>query len=509
MIELSDNLYKLVTDYYNNTTSIKLNRENISYEHLINIKELKIKKEDVAFLKYFSGLESLEINSFPSITDEELRKILLSCPNLTKIFISEQAALMEVDLSGFSNLKEINIISCMNLKKIFGLENIDLSKLVFYDNKSFENYDCLFEYIVNRHNIYCEFDVSQYFDLCRYLFEKKLDLNCLTTIKWIEYLGLRKKAYYMYDKDELDGIRDIVLNIISKYIFKNDSEIEKFGILYRWIVKNIVFVNEDDCTDGNLKNNIYESLCTLSGGRLTYAKVFQMFLSAVGIRSSIVYSLGALDDIGKFNGEQVYSLVGLSDYALLRVSLNDRYYYLDIAWDSLVYKNKYYDALRLFLVSKEELMLRHRLVGEGNILKSYSYHGDDSDDLNVFSESRIQYVDAMFNKIRMYDANIDGIMTNISFCTNELNTLKENCLTLKENDNDNIIKLNHELEFQEKELLRYVLMRKDIIINYNDSLRTHYLGNYESGSVLILLENEKKYHLISDEIFNLLKIVLN
>ena len=112
----------------------------------------------------------------------------------------------------------------------------------------------------------------------------------------------------------------------------------KFGVLYSWMINNMKFVNEDDPEGENLNliSNVNKVFSYSRGGRLSMAKAFQMLLSFVGIKSSVVYSVGATDVIGYFNGEKVCSLLGESDYAVLRVTLDEKDYDCDIAWDALI-----------------------------------------------------------------------------------------------------------------------------------------------------------------------------
>jgi len=214
------------------------------------------------------------------------------------------------------------------------------------------------------------------------LCENDQDKGILDRFTWVESVGLRKYIIHEYTTDEIKSLIQNVTAIVSKYVYVDDGDIERFGILYKWMTSNIEFVNEDDPKNENVEtvSNMYKVFNYRKGGRLSFAKAFQLLLSFAGVKSSVVYSLGALESIGYYNGQKVYSLLGTSDYALLRVSIDERYYYCDIAWDSFVSDYKYFDQLRLFLVSKNELKLRHKFVGEGNIEKSYSYHGDDSDD---------------------------------------------------------------------------------------------------------------------------------
>ena len=237
-----------------------------------------------------------------------------------------------------------------------------------------------------------------------------------------------------------------------------------------------------------------------------------------GIKSSVVYSLGAIDDIGVYNGEKIYSLLGESDYAVLRVTLDDRDYYCDIAWDAVVLENGHYDKLRLFLFSKNELKIRHKFVGEANITNTHSYRGDDSDDLIMFSNDRIKEVEETFDDIERLKPNIDGLGLNIAISKSRIREIKSELDNLDIDSSvykDRVLELDNledKIDLDEAELIRLENARKGIISNYSKILINRYLNIYDGNNdmeVITVMNKKEEIKLISTYMSKLLKICKN
>ncbi len=508
MISLSDSLSEVVRE--------KLHiegKDNTFLENDLNkITSISISKNDIEELKYFSDLEELELVSFPSIDSDDIAKIAAIVPKIKSLKVKEQSALISLNLSYFKELENVCLIHNDNLESIAGLNKV--KRFTFYDNKDFVNVEQIYNVVLNNRDCHIILDIIFYMDIARMLCENDQDKGILDRFTWVESVGLRKYIIHEYTTDEIKSLIQNVTAIVSKYVYVDDGDIERFGILYKWMTSNIEFVNEDDPKNENVEtvSNMYKVFNYRKGGRLSFAKAFQLLLSFAGVKSSVVYSLGALESIGYYNGQKVYSLLGTSDYALLRVSIDERYYYCDIAWDSFVSDYKYFDQLRLFLVSKNELKLRHKFVGEGNIEKSYSYHGDDSDDLIIFANDRIKDVDDLFNDIERVSPSILGAELNSSMIKKEISSIKEKMEDL-ETDSDEYktlkkeLALNEEnLEVEQADLLRFKNMRDGIINSYSSDLKYHYLKfNLEDKDILrSKLEKYHEMYLISDYIFDIL-----
>jgi hypothetical protein len=482
-------------------------------EDLKTVTQIRISRDDLELLKYFPNVSVLDIDLFPSILDEDLIDISNALPNVSSLKIKEQNDLYEIDLSTFTNIKEIALIHNDNLRSFKIVKLLD--RFTFYDNKDFNRCDQIVSYLINNPDAKVTLDIAQYIDTARLIYRLHEDSSLLSRITWVECSGLRKYSMHQFTNDEIVSLMGAISSIASKYIYVSDGEIEKFGILYKWMINNVSFVNEDEPNNESASNinNIYKVFNFRKGGRLSYAKAFQILLSYVGIESTVVYSYGARDEIGYYNGKKVYSLLGDSDYALLRVKLDGRYYYTDVAWDSMISKLNYFDELRLLLISKDELKLRHKLVGEDEITKSYSYNGDDSDDLIVFANDRINEVDKLFTDIERYDSSIYGLEIDSKLIEGRIEKLNKE--KNEPNSSDKTIEgeledLNHDLDENQAELHRINNYKQGIFDSYAEVLKSRYLYNqkYSNEEIKKDLDNRKALFLISDYVYNILVKIL-
>ncbi len=482
---------------------------------LSTIKKISLSKKDLDHLSYLNNVEVLELDSFPSVVNEDIEMIASKLTRLRGLKIKEQNALFNLDLTPLQHLEELCLIHNDNLVNITGLDKI--RRFTFYDNKDFEDIIQIVDFLLNNQNSTITLDVSYYIDIVNILFERNIDVILLSRFTWVESSGLRRYHTYEYTNAELDSMLKVISSVVSKYIYATDGDIEKFGVLYNWMINNIKFVNEDDpkLENINLVSNVNKVFNFGKGGRLSYAKAFQMLLSFAGIKSSVVYSLGAIDDIGTYNGEKIYSLLGESDYAVLRVTLDGRDYYCDVAWDALMLELGYYDKLRLFLFSKNELKIRHKFVGEANITNTHSYRGDDSDDLIVFANDRLREVMETFDDIERLKPEIDGIGLNIAISKSRIREIKSDLDNLDNVSNDyrnrqeELDKLEDQIDLDEAELIRLENARKSIVFNYSKILVNRYLDGYREldyKELMNVLSKKEEIKLLSDYMYKLLKL---
>lgn len=509
MIALSDNLKKELQEQINLSNF----SDTIDEQVLKDIQKIRLSKNDLSLLRYFVHLEELELDVFPSINQQDVDFISQVVPHLKSLKIQEQNAIFELDITSLKELERLTLIHNDNLVKIHC--GTSLKQFVFYDNKEFRDVSQLIELLSKTKDCHFVLDIVYYVEIVRTLLNIPTEKDCIFKISWIESIGLRKFKIHEYTTEELQYLVDFATYVTSKYIFVTDGVYEKFGILYRWMIQNIQFVNEDDPKESNLENvnSIIDVFKYKKGGRLSYAKAFQLLLRFVDISSTVVYSMGALEKIGYYNGKNVYSLLGTSDYSLLRVELDYKYYYCDIAWDSLVDGYKYFDVLRLFLVSKEELRLRHKFVGEGNIEHTYSYHGDDSDDLLMFSNDRIKEVDDILADVEREKPLIDGAYVNSQLLHKNLDKMQKELEEMDTTDSNyrllskQIEEIKEEIEVEETNYVRYLNLRENIIKSYSNYFMRHYLGTslMSNKNDLIELLKVKKYNFtLSDYMFSLL-----
>lgn len=494
-----------------------MNNTTFTEEELSTITTISLSKKDLGYIDYFTNVENLNLDSFPSVTNDDIILISQKLKKVKNLKIKEQNALFNLNLSSFNNLDTLCVIHNDNLTTIGGFKS--LSKFTFYDNKDFSDIKFIIDYSVNYKDTTLTFDIEYYVPFVRKLYELGLDFNILKRIMWVESIGLRKYVTYDYTSSEIEYIFKYVSSIADKYTYKTDDDIHKFTSLYNWMLNNIKFVNEDDPNGEslNLISNVNKVFSSGHGGRLSFAKAFQLLLSFVNIKSSVVYSMGATDVIGFYNGKKVCSLLGESDYALLRVTLDNKDYYCDIAWDSLVKFLGFYDNLRVFLVSKDELKIRHRLVGEGNIEKTYSYHGDDVDDLIKFAEGRYKEVTELFDDIDRMQPDIVNSQFNMALvklqltdCGTKVDSTQIGSQLYKDLMLE-MIKLEEQIDSISADLVRFENVREGIVKSYSNILIERYLGNVDSlnkDEVLSELQKKMKIWLLSEYMYNLFKIIL-
>ncbi len=492
--------------------SISLTKQELTQEIIDKVTHLKATKDDIKLLDRFPHLISVDFETFPSIINEDLELLNKMIPNLKALKIKEQSALIDLDLNIFNKLEELCIVHNENLETLKEIPK--LKKFTFYDNKDFRDNKHIVDFLISNPNCECLLDILYNVDVIKYVDETNSEVD-VSKVKWIDSIGLRKYLIHEYTNEEVDTLMAHLSYIVSKYIYTTDGDIEKFGVLYRWMLENIEFLNEDDPKgDKELferANNIYKVFNYGKGGRLSYAKAFQILLAFAGVRSSVVYSMGALDAIGYYNGKQVYSLLGTSDYALLRVTLDGKYYYTDVAWDSMVSYYKFFDELRLFLVSKEELSIRHKFVGEGNIDKTYSYHGDDSDDLIMYAMERVKETDKIFNNITSFDAKLMGEELNKKILDNKVislnNSLKDEGID-KDKIKEELVKTQDEIEQIELRVRDYKDQKETEQLKYVDYFMMHYLTEEErkldNDELIQVLERKVKHYLLSKYVYEIL-----
>lgn len=511
MIDISGSLASILNNILNKPEDNSL----FSYYELSKIKKISLSKNDLEYIDFLYGVEILELDSFPSVTTEDINMIASKLTKLRGLKIKEQNALFDLDLTPLQHLEELCLIHNDNLVNITGLDKI--RRFTFYDNKDFEDIKQIVDFILNNQNSTITIDVSYYIDIVNILFERNINVSLLNRFTWVESAGLRRYHTYEYTNAELDSMLKIISSVVSKYVYVTDGDIEKFGVLYNWMINNIKFVNEDDpkLENINLVSNVNKVFNHGKGGRLSYAKAFQMLLSFAGIKSSVVYSLGAIDDIGTYNGEKIYSLLGESDYAVLRVTLDGRDYYCDVAWDALMLELGYYDKLRLFLFSKNELKIRHKFVGEANITNTHSYRGDDSDDLIVFANDRLREVRETFDDIERLKPEIDGIGLNIAISKSRIREIKSDLDSLDSLSNEyndkvkELDELEDQIDLDEAELIRLENARKNIVVNYSKILVNRYLDCYRDldyTELMNVLGKKEEIKLISNYMYKLLQL---
>ena len=444
------------------------------------VTSLSVRHNELDYISVFPKLEEVTLKSFPSIKKEDLDVLQLTVPHLKRLYVVEQTALFELDLSIFPELEEVHILHNDNLKSVVGLNK--LKKIEIVNNKKLNDFKCIYDALFCCSDI--TLDILYLFNLRKMIYDNKQVFDLFTKVNWVECYGYKEHRIIKYKKYMLEDLCNILNGISSKYIFANDSELFKFSVLYKWYIDNIKFDNTIE--DPEQEISTYRVFNYTLGNRVSYANAFNLLLRFVGINSSVVYSIDTLDSIGKVGDQNVYSIMGNYDYALIRVQLDGQTYYSDISWDSYASSFDKYDELKVYLNNKEEIKQIHNIVGEGGITDTSSYHGDDADEELEKVERRIVGVDVVLNDIDSTLPGIGGKNISIEYNKKEIAKMKDS-LELINRHSDEAKKIEKDIINLEVEIKEFTAKLEDLtnervkdIIKYKDFIMSnYYCENYE------------------------------
>lgn len=329
-------------------------------EELEYITYINLCKADLRYLRYLKKLDTLILDSFPSINNDDLLTIIETCPSLKTLIIKNQAGLKEADFRRMNGLKNLAIISNEHLTSVKGLENLKLESFEFYDNVAYLDVNYVIEYALDlsnrKHKV--ELDSLYYIDVINYLAGKIDDYDVYHNyveecFNWNEKIGFKVQQRLSYKTGEMHIIYENVMEFIHNYLDLNASDLDKFTLIYLWMLKNIKLV------DNNYANGICYGLKNNESNARSYAKILQFILRIVKIDSFDINTLPLLEN----NNDGIPS----DDYFILRTSINDVVNYSDPAWDAKVAQTTGNISTLYMLVSKNSILLNHRIIGELSI----------------------------------------------------------------------------------------------------------------------------------------------
>lgn len=505
------------TEYLNKVLGTSNNE--FSEEELSRITELSMGKDDIGSLRYFTNVTKLEFNCFPSISQKDLDEVATELPKLKELVIENQSALLTLNLEMFFYLEKLSIISNDNMSVIFNIDKLNkLEELVIYDNKKLDISN-LYEYI-SELKIKFKLDLVYYYKLADYLIKNDIDISdkYFDYVSFVDCYGYRNVHTKTLKKEALTDLINNINNIVSLYCYKGDSELKKFNVLHDWMLKNITYINED--IEEHLDYyGVVDAFVFNRAGRLSYARVFQLLLLAAGMDATLVYSSGVNSRIGEFGGHELLKFYGEGDYALVRCMIDGRYSYTDIAWNKYAVENNCYNDLKILLVSKDELLMKHRVVGEGIVEKSSTINAKVIEEILDDVKNTIHDVDYMFGEV-----NVDNNSVNVSsqmFATNnkEIDDLKQRInqeevgTELYNSLVEELIDLEKVINSYNKILVKYNDGQREIINKYSNFILNNYFGVISESKLdnswYRKLELMNKYNVISKYLYDLLNMYLN
>lgn len=513
MVKLSLKL----TEYLNGV----LGTSNVEFseEELLKVTELSLGKDDIESLRYFTNVNRVVFESFPSITQKELDEVATGIPKVKELVIANQSALLTLNVEMFFYLEKLSIISNDNLSVVFNVEKLSkLQELVIYDNKKLDISN-LYEFICEL-NVKFKLDLIYYYTLANYFIDKGLDISAryFEMISFVDCYGYRNVHTKTLKLEALNDLISNINNIVSLYCYKGDSSLKKFNVLHDWMLKNITYINED--IEEHLDYyGVVDAFIFNRAGRLSYARVFQLLLLAAGIDATLVYSAGVNSRIGEGDGKELLKFYGEGDYALVRCMLDGKYTYTDIAWNKYALENNLYDDLKILLISKDELLMKHRVVGEGIVEKSATVNAKVIEEILDDVRHNIQDVDYMFKEVNLDENSVN--VSNQMFAANnkEIDELKQRInqeevgTELYNNLVEELIDLEKVINSYNKILVKYNDGQRDLINKYSDFILNNYFGilniNKLDGSWYKKLELMNKYNVMSKYLYDLLIMYLN
>ena len=331
----------------------------INQEELDMIDYLNIKDVDVMYLRYFRNLRTLVIDSFPGIDDGSFVYISRNCPRITTLVIKNQPNLTKIDLTRFSNLKNVSIISNEKLTSVIGLEGNSkfinqLEKIEFYDNVSYRHEDELIKNITRtERKRVVELDAQYFIDANN---EVENFTKNYSNYEWHEKIGFRNQKDMTYSSGEMEVAYNYASAIVDTLIKSGDSQEMKVFVLYTWVLKNIK-IEEDRIR--NLNEGIVNVFKYRVSSIPTIAKYFQFLLRVAGIESFDINVFPRIQfNINKFGSFRIPS----NDYAIIKIPTNKGNYYFDIAWDNDIYKKTGRLSTIFMYNGLEDILYNHVLI---------------------------------------------------------------------------------------------------------------------------------------------------
>lgn len=341
--------------------SITDESRGVNQDELDNIEYVNLNHNsvDVMYLQYFRNLHTLVIDGFPGTDDRNFAYIARNCPKLTTLVIKGQPKLTKIDLTRFSNLKNISIISNENLVEVVGLEKgspfiNQLDKIEFYDNVSYHKEDDLVENLGKMDKKRTvELDALYYIDANEDIKGFGAEAN---SYDWHEKIGFVNQVDLSYSSGEMEVAYNYARSIVDTITKPSDTVEMKIFVIYTWILKNIRI---QDKREKDLNEGIVNVFKYRVASVPTIAKYFQFLLRVAGIES---YDINVLPRV-KFNTTSLGTFkIPSEDYEIVKIPMESGNYYFDIAWDNDIYKKTGKISTAFMFNGLRDTLYNHQLI---------------------------------------------------------------------------------------------------------------------------------------------------
>ncbi len=327
-----------------------------SLKYCSNIKELIIESKNAK--KYDTKFSDNAIFNYESnqqkITDFSVINELKSLEYLT---IKYDKNLDKLNLKDMPNLSSLTLVGNSNLKEINDISNLKLSEIQIVNNALLEGFDLAKMIDNGLNNIQLDFDlypqikkINSNIDEIIY---KEINNNGLTCI-WEE--NISDLSVNKLKTSEMQKMNDKVEEIKEKILNSNYQDIEKVMAIYSYIINNVSYDwdslkaaknNENNEAMKKAKENInikvndflnrrqssYNAILEGKSVCEGYTNMMHYFLKSVGIDSST---------LGCNIGDNISIIGRNSNHSVIKVLINDNWYYFDPTNDSVKKDFKYF-----------------------------------------------------------------------------------------------------------------------------------------------------------------------
>ncbi len=321
---------------------------------------------------------------FNTIQAQELNEVLKKLPKLKELYINNDLTINRLDLSHNPLLEVLHLENNPELNELVGLGTLHKLKRVVMFGNNITTFDDFLDYVKNTLDAEeNKIDISALFAFFNRFKEVK------TKDKFLEYLGkldfqgllnvqfTEKNGIVGYNSISFGRLKHLIKNYVSlfkKYNIFQKTDIEKVDYVLRYIKNNVAFAKEGlqereqfirlyGDEKGNVPDwgdkyisHLHSSFSTFnlkSGNCEGIVNLMRIMLYILGIESENVQCNDKRSKVSSQN-----------NHALIRIKLNDTWYYFDPAYDKTSpgnYSYMTYDEIEKYL----NLPLYEKLKAKG------------------------------------------------------------------------------------------------------------------------------------------------
>lgn len=369
-------------DYYASIFLNRLLKRDLSFfqddflvfskEQLATITEVTLTGfENISFLKYLPNLKTLRLRSadynkvtedssfdtvfFNRISSHNLNRTLNFLPQLETFELINDISVTKLDVSSLQNLKNLTIQNCPELVELAGISSLRRLQNVRIFGNNIKEVDDLFKYLLHTNDTNSNLiDIGMFFSGVKSATDienlLELKLRGLINVEFTEKNGL-----VGYTKLELEQVCALYAHF--KKLFKqkglfNAPDYQKINYVLDYIQRNVRFASDElDERERFIHQYVQEKGDTpdwavryLAYLHSSYTTFKRKKGNCEGIVNLIRFMLGTLEVFSEDVqcNDKRSGMISTTNHAIVRVKLDDEYYYFDPSYNSKQRKEYYY-----------------------------------------------------------------------------------------------------------------------------------------------------------------------